>query len=299
MIYTVTFNPAIDYIVYADNFDIGRINRVKDENVYFGGKGINISVILRELGVPSRALGFTAGFTGEAIENGVRAMGIDCDFIRLPDSAGISRINVKVRSSCETDLNAAGPMIDSHSLGLLKDKLSTLTKDDTLILAGSIPASLSRDIYEKILEMLPETRTCVDAEGKLLVNVLHCRPFLIKPNSEELSAIFGEQLTETAEIISAAKKLKGMGARNVLVSRGDKGAILVDENGGTHICRACAGKAINTVGAGDSMLAGFIAGLETGNYDHALRLASAAGGATAFTEGLAVRADIDRLFSEL
>lgn len=299
MIYTVTFNPAIDYVVYTDEMAVGETNRARDEKIYFGGKGINVSIVLSELGVKSKALGFVAGFTGAAIENGIREMGVEADFVHLRD--GFSRINVKIKSGSETELNGKGPNIGEEALGELYKKLDALSDGDTLVLAGSIPSSLPSDIYEKILERMAgkNIRAVVDATKDLLMNVLKYKPFLIKPNNHELGEMFGVTLKTTDEIAEYAQKLKDMGARNVLVSMAGDGALLLDENGKTHICGVCKGTVKNSVGAGDSMVAGFIAGSDKGDYEYALKLGTAAGGATAFSYGLAEKEEIFRLLKEL
>ena len=299
MVYTITFNPAVDYVVHADEMTVGGVNRAKNENIYFGGKGINVSMVLNELGIKSRALGFTAGFTGEAIEKGVSEKGIETDFVHLEN--GFSRINVKIKSSDETELNGQGPNIDDKSLSELFSKLDKLTEGDILVLAGSIPASMPSDIYEKILERLSgkNIKAVVDATKDLLMNVLKYKPFLIKPNNHELGEMFGVTLKTTDEIAEYAKKLKDMGAQNVLVSMAGDGALLLDENGKTHICGVCRGTVKNSVGAGDSMVAGFIAGSEHGDYEYALKLGTAAGGATAFSDGLAEKEEIFRLLEQL
>ena len=300
MIYTVTFNPAIDYVVHADDMQVGAVNRSRQEEVYFGGKGINVSVVLHELGLASKALGFVAGFTGEAIEQGLRADGIETDFIHL--EKGFSRINVKIKSGEETELNGQGPEIPEDKLRQLFDQLEQVQDGDTLILAGSIPASLPADVYEQILRHLSgkQVRAVVDATRDLLVNVLKYKPFLIKPNNFELGEIFGVPLKDDVdEIVRYAGKLQEMGARNVLVSMAGDGAVLLDENGGVHACGVCKGTVKNSVGAGDSMVAGFVAGCETGDYDYALKLGTATGGATAFSEGLAKKELIAELLQQL
>lgn len=305
MIYTVTFNPAVDYVVHTDEISIGGVNRAKGEKIYFGGKGINVSMVLRELGVKSKALGFVAGFTGDAIEKGVAEKGIETDFVHLDN--GFSRINVKMKSeskaeSCtETELNGQGPEIDIKALDKLFEKLDKLSSGDTIILAGSIPDSMPVDIYEKILERLQNknVKAVVDATKDLLMNVLKYKPFLIKPNNHELGEMFGVTLKTNAEIAEYAQKLKEMGARNVLVSMAGDGALLLDENGKTHVCGVCKGTVKNSVGAGDSMVAGFIAGSENGDYEYALKLGTAAGGATAFSDGLAEKTLIDELLKQL
>lgn len=300
MIYTVTFNPAIDYVVHADDMQVGAVNRSRQEEVYFGGKGINVSVVLHELGLASKALGFVAGFTGEAIEQGLRADGIETDFIHL--EKGFSRINVKIKSGEETELNGQGPEIPEDKLRQLFDQLEQVQDGDTIILAGSIPASLPADVYEQILRHLSgkQVRAVVDATRDLLVNVLKYKPFLIKPNNFELGEIFGVLLKDDVdEIVRYAGKLQEMGARNVLVSMAGDGAVLLDENGGVHACGVCKGTVKNSVGAGDSMVAGFVAGCETGDYDYALKLGTATGGATAFSEGLAKKELIAELLQQL
>ena len=298
MIYTVTFNPAIDYVVHTGGLVLGSVNRASSESMFFGGKGINVSIVLAELGVRSIALGFTAGFTGEAIENGVRAMGIETDFIRLPE--GNSRINVKIKFGEETELNGQGPDIDTASLEKLFARLDGLSEGDTLILAGSIPKSLPPDVYERILKRLSgrEIRTVVDASGELLMNVLKYRPFLIKPNDQELGELFGVKIESKEDVVLYGSKLRELGARNVLVSMAGEGAVLLDENGGVHRSAACRGTVRNSVGAGDSMLAGFVSGIEKG-FDYALRLGTACGGATAFSDGLASREQIDELLGQI
>ncbi|MCR4862604.1 MAG: 1-phosphofructokinase [Ruminococcus sp.] len=298
MIYTVTFNPAIDYVVHTGGLVLGSVNRASSESMFFGGKGINVSIVLAELGVRSIALGFTAGFTGEAIENGVRAMGIETDFIRLPE--GNSRINVKIKFGEETELNGQGPDIDTASLEKLFARLDGLSEGDTLILAGSIPKSLPPDVYERILKRLSgrEIRTVVDASGELLMNVLKYRPFLIKPNDQELGELFGVKIESKEDVVLYGSKLRELGARNVLVSMAGEGAVLLDENGGVYRSAACRGTVRNSVGAGDSMLAGFVSGLEKG-FDYALRLGTACGGATAFSDGLASREQIDELLGQI
>lgn len=299
MIYTVTFNPAIDYVVHTGKMEVGSVNRSESEEKYFGGKGINVSFVLSELGIRSIALGFVAGFTGEAIEKGVAAKGVETDFVHLEN--GFSRINVKIKSDNETELNGQGPKISQAALDSLFNKLDKLRDGDTLVLAGSVPNTLPSDIYEKILEFLSDRKikTVVDAANDLLKNALKYRPFLIKPNNHELGEMFGVKLNSRSEIAEYAAKLKEMGARNVLVSMAEDGALLLDENGKTHICGVCKGAVKNSVGAGDSMVAGFIAGSLAGDYEYALKLGTAAGGATAFSDGLAQKDDIYRLLKQL
>lgn len=299
MIYTVTFNPAIDYVVHTDAMQVGMVNRSRTEEIYYGGKGINVSMVLKELGLESRTLGFVAGFTGAAIEKGVQAKGIATDFVHLQE--GFSRINVKIKSEEETELNGQGPAIGAEAVAELFRKLDKLRDGDTIVLAGSIPSTMPSDTYEKILAHLKgkQIRTVVDATKDLLKNVLQYQPFLIKPNHYELGELFGVTLHSHSEIEAYARKLQEMGARNVLVSMAEQGALLLDEAGICHICGVCQGTVKNSVGAGDSMLAGFLAGLETGDYTDALKLGTAAGGATTFSEGLAERAEIDRLLLQL
>ena len=299
MVYTVTFNPAIDYVVHTKEMQVGQVNRSESEEIYFGGKGINVSFVLHELGIPSKALGFVAGFTGAALENGVQVSGIETDFVHLKN--GFSRINVKIKSEEETDLNGQGPVIDEAALQELFEKLKQLKDGDTLVLAGSIPNTLPADIYERILESLSDRaiRTVVDATKDLLLNVLKYKPFLVKPNNYELGEMFGVTLHTTEEIATYAAKLKEMGAQNVLVSMAGDGALLLDEHGKTHVCGVCKGTVKNSVGAGDSMVAGFLAGSIDGDYAYALKLGTATGGATAFSDGLAKREEIDRLLQQL
>lgn len=299
MVYTVTFNPAVDYVVQADDITVGSVNRTRSEKIYFGGKGINVSMVLAELGVKSKALGFVAGFTGEAIEKGVLESGIEADFVRL--EKGFSRINVKIKSECETELNGQGPIIGDNALNELFAKLDDISNGDTIVLAGSIPKSMPSDIYERILERLQgkKIKAVVDATKDLLLNVLKYKPYLIKPNNHELGEMFGVALKTIDEIAEYAKRLKDMGAQNVLISMAGDGALLIDENGRTHICGVCRGAVKNSVGAGDSMVAGFIAGSAGGDYEYALKLGTAAGGATAFSEGLAKKELIYELLEQL
>lgn len=296
MIYTVTFNPAIDYVMRLPELKTGLVNRSENEEIYFGGKGINVSIVLNELGIKTKALGFSAGFTGTAIEQGVNAQGIETDFVRL--KSGCSRINVKIKAEQETEINGQGPEISDEAIELLFEKLDKINVGDTLVLAGSIPNTLPENIYEKILERLSgkEIRFVVDATKDLLVNVLKYKPFLIKPNNHELSEIFGAEIKTNEDIVKYAKQLQEKGAVNVLVSMAGNGSILVDENGKVHVMEVPDGKTVNSVGAGDSMVAGFIAGYtEKKDYRYALELGTASGSATAFSEGLAKKDDIYRL----
>ena len=299
MIYTVTFNPAIDYIVHTGTMQVGQVNRSQGEELYFGGKGINVSFVLHELGLPSKALGFVAGVTGAAIEAGIQEQGIATDFVHL--DSGFSRINVKIKSGEETELNGQGPNISEAAVAELFEKLNQLQDGDILILAGSIPNTMPADSYEKILAHLSDKKikVVVDATKDLLLKVLPYHPFLIKPNNHELGELFGVTLHSIEEIATYAKKLQEMGAQNVLISMAGDGALLIDETGKQHVCGVCKGTVKNSVGAGDSMVAGFVAGSMHGDYEAALKLGTAAGGATAFSEGLAQRAEIERLLQQL
>lgn len=283
MIYTVTFNPAIDYIVHTGTMQVGQVNRSQGEELYFGGKGINVSFVLHELGLPSKALGFVAGFTGAAIEAGIQEQGIATDFVHL--DSGFSRINVKIKSGEETELNGQGPNISEAAVAELFEKLNQLQDGDILILAGSIPNTMPADSYEKILAHLSDKKikVVVDATKDLLLKVLPYHPFLIKPNNHELGELFGVTLHSIEEIAIYAKKLQEMGAQNVLISMAGDGALLIDETGKQHVCGVCKGTVKNSVGAGDSMVAGFVAGSMHGDYEAALKLGTAAGGATAFS----------------
>jgi 1-phosphofructokinase len=294
MIYTLTLNPALDYAVYPSSLTLGKTNRSTKEQMDFGGKGINVSYVLHQLGEPTTALGFVAGFTGEALCAMLEDTGVRCDFVRL--ERGMTRINVKIKGERETEINAAGPDVPHKALTQLYEKLDCLTEGDTLLLAGSVPAALPRDMYETICARLEGRgiRLAVDAEGELLRRVLRYRPFLIKPNRDELSALFGRELNDDADVVCAAKELQAQGARNVLVSLGGDGALLLDETGEVHRAPAVGGKPVNTVGAGDSMVAGFLSGARQG-YEYALRLGVAAGGATATSPSLATREEIERL----
>ncbi|MCR5736577.1 MAG: 1-phosphofructokinase [Eubacterium sp.] len=296
MIYTVTLNPSIDYIVKMDQLVMGITNRTIGEEYYFGGKGINVSCVLAELELHSTALGFVAGFTGDAIDKGIANSHITTDFIRL--KKGVSRINVKIKAGEETEINGQGPDIEADELDALMGKLDNIRNGDTLILAGSIPNTLPDDVYERMLEKLQhkDLRIVVDATKKLLVNSLKYGPFLIKPNRQELSEIFDVEVKTKEDTIYYAKELQKLGARNVLISLGGEGAILVDENGNIHEAGVINQPVINTVGSGDSMVAGFVAGYEkTKSYPYALTLGSVCGNATAFLPGLATKEKIDEL----
>ena len=294
MIYTLTLNPALDYAVDLPAFSEGKTNRSAREQLDFGGKGINVSFVLGQLGIPTVALGFIAGFTGDALRTMLEGEGVPCDFIRLEQ--GMTRINIKIKSDKESEINATGPDIPAEALEALYAKLDNICPGDTLLLAGSVPATLPKNIYERILARLEGRgiRYAVDAEGALLLNVLKYKPYLIKPNRAELCGLVGRELTDDAAIEQAARKLQDMGACNVLVSLGGDGALLVDEGGAVHRAPAVGGKPVNTVGAGDSMVAGFLAGAEQG-YGYALRMGLAAGGATATSLGLATKEEIEAL----
>lgn len=299
MIYTVTLNPSIDYIVRLDKLTSGITNRTTSEEYYYGGKGINVSMVLAELDIDSTAYGFVAGFTGKAIENGIRNDHIITDFIKLKN--GISRINIKIKAGEETEINCQGPHIDETELERLLQKIDRIGEGDTLVLAGSIPNTMPDDVYERMMERIARknVRFVVDATRQLLVNSLKYKPFLIKPNRQELSEIFDAEVKTEEDIEHYAKELQKMGARNVLISLGGEGAMLIDENG----CKFKAGvlkeKVINTVGSGDSMVAGFIAGYEkTGDYAYALKLGSVCGNATAFLSGLATKEKINELLEK-
>ncbi len=299
MIYTVTFNPAIDYVIHTDRLKTGQVNRSNSEEIYIGGKGINVSIVLKELEIKSVALGFVAGFTGEAIENDLKKRNIYTDFIHLEN--GFSRINVKIKAEDESEINGQGPIITESDLELLFTKLQLLNDGDTLVLAGSIPKTLSSDVYEQIISAVSDKKikVIVDASGELLMNVLKYKPFLVKPNNFELGEMFDIELNSIKEIEIYARRLKAMGAKNVLVSMAQDGAMLIDENDKCHICGVCKGTVKNSVGAGDSMVAGFIAGIENNDYDYALKLGTAAGGATAFSDGLAEKELIYELMKQL
>lgn len=300
MIYTVTFNPSLDYIVSMDRFELGRTNRTTGEQMLPGGKGINVSIVLKNLGIESTALGFTAGFTGEQIEKEVEAMGLMADFIRVDN--GFSRINVKLKDYDGTEINGMGPDIDAASVNRLYGKLDALCAGDVLVLAGSIPKCLPDSIYRDMMERLQGkgVRFVVDATRELLMNVLQYRPFLIKPNNHELGEIFGVTLHTREEVVPYARKLQEKGAVNVLVSMAGEGAVLVDENNAVHMLPAPKGKLVNAVGAGDSMVAGFVAGwTEKQDYDYAFCMGIAAGSASAFSELLATREEVEQVFAEL
>lgn len=299
MIYTVTLNPSIDYIVHLDRLDTGITNRTTSEEYYCGGKGINVSCVLAELDLESTVFGFIAGFTGDAIEKGIRNDKIVTDFIRLKNRN--SRINIKIKADEETEINCQGPYINSNELERLLNKIDRITSGDTIVIAGNIPNTMPDDVYEKILERIKDkdVRIIVDATKALLLNSLKYKPFLIKPNRQELSEIFEAEIKSEDDIKKYAKKLQAMGAKNVLISLGQDGAMLIDEFGNRHKAGVIKEKVINTVGSGDSMVAGFIAGYEkTEDYQYALKLGSVCGNATAFLSGLATKEKINELLTK-
>lgn len=299
MIYTVTLNPSIDYVVRLDSLVTGITNRTTSEEYYFGGKGINVSCVLAELDLESTAFGFVAGFTGDAIEKGIRNDKIITDFIKL--EKGISRINIKIKAGEETEINCQGPHIEESELERLLNKVDRINDGDTIVIAGNIPNTMPDDVYERILERIKDknVRIVVDATKKLLLNSLKYKPFLIKPNRQELSEIFETEISTEADIEKYAKELQKMGAQNVLISLGGDGAMLIDEFGQKHKQGVLKEKVINTVGSGDSMVAGFIAGYEKEHsYPYALKLGSVCGNATAFLSGLATKEKINELLKK-
>ena len=300
MVYTVTFNPALDYVMNVEKLSTDDINRTESEELYYGGKGINVSAILSRLNIPTVALGFTAGFTGKKLREMMDDDGIKNDFTEL--NSGFTRINVKVKFGKELDINANGPEITADKIKELFLKLKKLNDGDYLVLAGSVPASLPDDLYSKILEELSgkNINIVVDTTGNQLLNVLKYKPFLIKPNHHELGEIFGQEMDTTEKITEYAKKLQEMGAVNVLVSRGGDGAVLVDGNGTVHPAAAVEGMLVNSVGCGDSMVAGFIAGYITNkSYSEALKLSVASSAATAFSKELAKADEIYKIYKNL
>lgn len=300
MIYTVTFNPSLDYIVEVKDFQTGVTNRTEAEKLLPGGKGINISIVLKNLGIENTALGYVAGFTGLEIVKRVRELGVRAEFMELPQ--GVSRINLKLQSIEGTEINGAGPEISKEQVEQLLERLDKLEEGDVLCLAGSIPKSMPNDIYQRILENLQGKGilTVVDATGELLTKVLPYKPFLIKPNNHELGALFGVSLSTRQEVVSYGKKLQELGARNVLISMAGEGAVLIAEDGQVYSKEAPKGTLINGVGAGDSMVAGFLAGwLEKREYEHAFHMGLAAGSASAFSQNLATRQEIEAVYQQL
>lgn len=300
MIYTVTFNPSLDYIVSVDDFKLGLTNRTSSELILPGGKGINVSTVLGNLEIENTALGFTAGFTGKEIVRRVEEMGVKSDFI--PIEKGISRINLKLKSIDGTEINGCGPEISREAAEELMKKLDVLGEGDVLILAGSIPGSMPDDTYRRIMERLDGkgVMIVVDATKDLLVNVLEYHPFLVKPNNHELGEIFHVELRDRKAVVPYAKKLQEMGARNVLVSMAGEGAVLAAADGSVYEAPAPKGKLVNGVGAGDSMVAGFVAGwMERQDYRHAFYMGISAGSASAFSELLATREEIEAVYRQV
>ena len=300
MIYTVTFNPAIDYIVRVKDFKAGQINRTYYENILPGGKGINVSIVLKNMGHDSTALGFMAGFTGREISDRLSEFGVASDFVEV--KKGMSRINLKMKSNEETEINGQGPDIQPEDIEELYKKLDVLKEGDLLVISGSVPNTLPGDMYERIMTRL-EGRgidIVVDAEKDLLVNVLKYHPFLIKPNNHELGAIYGVELKKQDEVIPYAKKLQEEGARNVLISMAGEGAVFISEKGDIIKSPAPKGTVVNSVGAGDSMVAGFLTGyLETGDYETAFKMGLCTGSASAFSPDLATRPEVEALLATI
>ena len=300
MVYTVTFNPSLDYIVNVSDFKLGQVNRTEKEVMFPGGKGINVSIVLKNLGMESTILGFTAGFTGEEIQRRVKEMGCVEKLISIAN--GYSRINLKLRSNEESEINGMGPVIGKEDIDKLYQMLDTLKAGDVLVLAGSIPASMPSTMYSDIMEYLQdkEVLIAVDATKDLLVNVLPFHPFVIKPNNYELGEIFDVTLKDKKDVIVYAKKLQEQGARNVLVSMAGDGAVLVAEDGSVYESEAPKGKVVNSVGAGDSMVAGFLYGyLTTENYEIAFKNGVATGSASAFSENLATKEEVEAILNTL
>ena len=300
MICTVTFNPSLDYIVSVEDFKLGLTNRTSSELMLPGGKGINVSTVLMNLGIENTALGFMAGFVGDEIVRKLEEMGVRSDFIRIPE--GVSRINLKLKSIDGTEINGMGPEISAEKVQELMKKLDTLKEGDVLFLAGSIPSSMPDDMYEKIMARLDGkgVMIVVDATRDLLMNVLEYRPFLIKPNNHELGEIFEVTLKTREDVIPYGRKLQEKGARNVLISMAGEGAVLIAENGEVYSSPAPKGTLVNGVGAGDSMVAGFMTGwMEKQDYEHAFRMGVATGSASAFSEYLATRPEVEEVYKQL
>lgn len=298
MIFAVTFNPSLDYIVRVDEMRLGTINRTNYEQLLPGGKGINVSIVLGNFGHPSRALGFSAGVTGVALEKLLADAGVDADLVHVKE--GFTRINAKVKAVEETELNGQGPRIAPEDVDALFSKLDVLGQDDTLVISGSVPNTLPSDMYEQVMERLVGhgVRIVVDAERDLLTRVLPYRPFLVKPNNHELGDIFGVTLKTRDEVVPYARRMQEMGAQNVLVSMAGEGGVLVAADGQVYQSPAAKGTVVNSVGAGDSCVAGFLAGLmETGSYQTAFRMGLAAGSASAFSDHLATRPEVEDLMS--
>lgn len=301
MIYTVTFNPSLDYIVRVNNFKLGEVNRTYYENILPGGKGINVSIVLKNLGHDSTALGFMAGFTGHEIESRLAKFGVKADFIQVAN--GLSRINVKMKSNEESEINGQGPDIKEEDIEALYKKLDALKEGDLLVISGSVPNTLPGDMYERIMSRLDGRgiNIVVDATNDLLVNVLKYHPFLIKPNNHELGEIYGVTLNTKDEVIPYAKKLQEAGARNVLISMAGEGAVFISEKGDVLKSAAPKGKVVNSVGAGDSMVAGFLTGYmeSNGDYEKAFKMGLCTGSASAFSPNLATRPEVEALLKQL
>ena len=298
MVYTVTFNPSLDYIVTVDDFKLGLTNRTTSELMLPGGKGINVSIVLSNLGIDNTAIYYSAGFVGEEITRRVRESGINAEEIHL--SEGCSRINLKLKSIDGTEINGMGPSISQNDISRLYEKLDNIKRGDTLVLAGSIPSTMPETIYSDIMQYLQGRgiRIVVDATRDLLMNVLKYRPFLIKPNNHELGEIFGVTLETRESVVPYAQKLLEMGAENVIISMAGEGAVFVASDGQVYMREAPKGKLVNGVGAGDSMVAGFIAGyLTEGELLHAFKLGLSSGSASAFSENLATREEIMAVYS--
>lgn len=296
MIYTVTFNPSLDYTVTVDGFQPGMVNRTATERIFAGGKGINVSLVLKNLGFDSTAFGFLAGFTGREIEQQLETAGIAADFIQIPE--GLSRINMKIKSEVESEINGMGPAIRQEDIQKLYNKLDDLMDGDVLVLAGSIPAGMPESMYRDIMDRLKDRdlKIAVDATKDLLMNVLPFHPFVIKPNNHELGEIFGVKIQDKKQAVEYAKKLQEKGARNVIVSMAGEGAVFVGEDGSVFESEAPKGRVVNSVGAGDSMVAGFLAGyLGTGDYSEAFKLGVCTGSASAFSEQLATKKEIEHV----
>lgn len=300
MFYTVTLNPALDYISQVDDFGIGKINRTKTEKILPGGKGLNVSMVLKNLGIDSVAIGFIAGFTGDELKKQMEQKGVKTEFIKVQN--GMTRINVKISSNQETALNGIGPDIDEKNIEELLQKINDITSDDLVILSGNIPKSISKKIYPIICDILERNNVTfvVDATRELLIDILKYKPFLIKPNKEELEETFKVKITTKDELVTYAKKLQDMGAQNVLISLGGDGAILLNKEGKVYYSKAPKGKVINTVGAGDSMVAGFLAGYKkTKDYEQAFKMGIATGSASAFSMDLATAKEVEDLLKDI
>ena len=300
MIYTITFNPALDYIAQVENFEIGQINRTKTKKILPGGKGLNVSTVLKNLGLENTALGFIAGFTGKELKRKIEEYGIETDFVEVKN--GITRINVKISSKEETALNGNGPEISEEELQQLLEKIERIQENDIVILAGNVPKCIKNDIYEIICNKLEKNGVTfiVDSTRELLINVLKYKPFLIKPNKDELQETFNVKINTNEQIVEYAKKLQEMGAQNVLISLGGEGAILVTKDNKQYYKKAPKGQVVNTVGAGDSMVAGFIVGyLKSGDYEQALKMGIATGSASTFSINLATKEEVEILLKNI